>query len=121
MKNEEGDIMTAAQIEAIIGSENMGGSTRLHIPSILYIAFKKDKNVVKADVNDVRFLFNTDTDLLEIVFCRPFSTTGQLPKHGNYDILDVNGVSTVFEYMTGENGLYVDFYAFDSITTIGLI
>jgi len=117
--------MTTVQIIDILGSENMyvsGTKTRLHIPSISYVAFLKDKTVVKGDIRNVRFLFDSTNEILEVVYCRPFSQIGLTPSHGNYDILDLDGVSTVFEYMaepsTGE--LVVDYFTFESITTIGL-
>jgi hypothetical protein len=117
--------MTTAQITEIIGSANVyvsGTKTRLHIPSINYIAFSKDKNVIRGDIRDVRFLFDSANEILEVVYCRPFSQIYLLPAHGNYDIMDLNGVSTIFEHLSDfETGdLLVDYFTFESITTIGL-
>jgi len=111
--------MTAAQIEAILGEETMDILT--HIPELLYIAFKKDRNVLRSDIKDIRFKFDTDNSILEVVYVRPYSQTGAIPPHGNHDILDLGGVSTIFEYMTDkDNKVVKDYYSFDSITTIGL-
>ena len=114
--------MTAAQITSILGVNNIGTVNFIHIPTIIYIAFKKDKNVLRSDIADIRFRFNMVQELMEVVYCRPYSKQGTLPPHPHYDILDYQGVSTVFEYLTDENNqLLVDYYDFDSITTIGLV
>jgi hypothetical protein len=112
--------MTAAQIESIIGSSNMNILT--HVPEIMYIAFKKDANVLRADINTIRFKFDKVNNILEVVYVRPFSQKGTLPEHEKYSTLDLDGVSTIFEHLTKANGeTIVDYYSFDSITTIGLV
>lgn len=111
--------MTASQVEAILGAGNM--DVLAHIPELVYIAFKKDKVVLRSDITDIRFKFDTTNSILEVVHCRPYSQNSNTPPHGNYDTLDLEGVSTIFEYMTDSNGDIVkDYYAFDGITTIGL-
>jgi hypothetical protein len=120
--------MTASQIESLIGSENMNVLT--HIPSVMFIAFKKDKTIVRSAIEEVRIKFDSETEIgngefaniLEVVYVRPFSQNGTLPPHSNYDIIDFNGVSTVFEYMTdlATGEVIRDYYDFDSISTISL-
>jgi hypothetical protein len=120
--------MTASQIEFLVGESNMNVLT--HIPSIMFIAFKKDKTIIRSAIDEVRVKFDSETDIgsgqkaniLEVIYVRPFSQKGTLPVHGNYDIMDYYGVSTVFEYMTDvRTGEVVkDYYDFDSIVTIAL-
>jgi hypothetical protein len=111
--------MTEAQIIAALGAENM--DDYVSIPGLRYIGFKKDKNVVRSDIRDVRLKFDTTNDILEVVYVRPFSQSESYPPHGNYDEMDLEGVSTVFEYLTEFNGTDVikDYYSFDSITVLG--
>jgi hypothetical protein len=112
--------MTEAQIVAVVGSGNMNSLS--HIPGIRYVTFKKDMNVIKSDIRNVRFKFDTTNDILEVVYVRPFSQNSNLPPHGNYDTMDLDGVSTVFEYLTDvvTGDVVRDYFSFDSITTIGL-
>ena len=112
--------MTTAQITSIIGAENL--DARIHIPEIAHIAFFKDKNVIKSDIKDVRFKFDTNNTMLEVIYVRPYSQDGTQPPHGNYDTLDWDGTSTIFEYLTDvETGsVIVDYFAFSSITMIVL-
>ena len=111
--------MTEAQIVAALGSANM--DEYVVIPGLRYIGFKKDKNVIRSDIRDVRLKFDTTNDILEVIYVRPFSQSGNLPPHGNYDTMDLEGVSTVFEYLTEFNGtdVIVDYYSFDSIAVLG--
>jgi len=112
--------MTKNQIIAILGEENI--DELLHIPSIKYIALRKEMSALKSDIKDIRFKFDTVNDILEVVYCRPYSQNGTLPPHNNYDIKDLNDVSTVFEYLTDvETGeLIVDYYSFEGIAVIGV-
>lgn len=111
--------MTESQIVAALGAENM--DAYVVIPGLRYIGFSKDKNVIRSDIRDVRFKFDTTNDILEVVYVRPYSQNGNLPPHGNYDTMDLDGVSTIFEYLTEFNGtdVIVDYYSFDSITVLG--
>jgi hypothetical protein len=111
--------MTASQIQAILGEDNM--NVIAHIPSLLYIALKKDKTVLRSDIRDIRFKFDTTNSILEVIYCRPYSQSGTEPPHGNFDTIDFYGVSTIFEYMTDENeDIIKDYYDFDGIVTLGL-
>jgi hypothetical protein len=112
--------MTKNQIIAILGSQNIDNI--LHIPMIKYVALTKEKSAIRADIKDVRFKFDTTNDIMEVIYCRPYSQTGTLPPHDNYDTMDLNGVSTIFEYLTDvETGeLIVDYYSFSGIAVIGL-
>ncbi len=111
--------MTEAQIIAAVGAGNM--DAYVYIPGLRYIGFSKDKNVIRSDIRDVRFKFDTTNDVLEVVYVRPFSQDGNYPPHGNYDEMDLEGVSTVFEYLTevGTDDVIVDYYSFESITVMG--
>jgi hypothetical protein len=119
--------MTATQIEAILGASSMdktvnGTGGMLHIPSMRYITFKKDRMVLSSDVNNIRFKFNTSKDIMEVVYVRLFSRSGTIPPHENYDAPIDGNSDIIFEYMSDVNGdLVKDYYSFDSITTIGLI
>jgi hypothetical protein len=112
--------MTKNQIIAILGSENIDNI--LHIPMIKYVALTKEKSAIRSDMKDVRFRFNTTNDIMEVIYCRPYSQSGKFPPHEYYDVMDLNGVSTVFEWLrdveTGE--LIVDYYSFSGIAVIGL-
>jgi hypothetical protein len=112
--------MTRNQIIAILGEENI--DELMHIPTIKYVALTKERSAIRADIRDVRFKFDTTNDIMEIVYCRPYSQTGTLPPHNNYDTMDLDGVSTIFEYLTDvETGeVIVDYYSFSGIATIGL-
>ncbi len=111
--------MTEAQIVAALGAGNM--DDYVTIPELRYIGFKKDRNVIRTDIRDVRVKFDTTNDVLEVVYVRPFSQNGNIPPHGNYDTLDLDGVSTIFEYLTevGTEDVIRDYYSFDSITVLG--
>ena len=67
-------------------------------------------------------IFDEEFEVLEITICRPYSIAGNLPPHGNYDIMDdYKGVSTVYEYLVDESGkLIVDYYGFEAISLISL-
>jgi len=111
--------MTTAQITAIIGIENL--DDRVYVDDIQFISFGKDKNLTFSEQKRVRFFFDTANEILEVSICRPYSTNGSLPTHGQYDTLDYNGVSTVFEYLVNaDKTLVVDYYGFEAISLISL-
>jgi hypothetical protein len=113
--------MTKEQLISSLDESNM--DAYVHIPGLRYIAFRKDKFVIRSDVRDVRFKFDTVNEILEVVYVRPYATaeSGKLPWHGNYETSDLDGVSTVFEYLSNqETGETIrDFYSFEGITTLG--
>jgi hypothetical protein len=118
---KESDFMTSAKIQAVLGSGIF--DQRIYIGEIHYIQFYgKDKNPIFSDLPRTRFLFDNTNKILEVTFCRPYSyNIADIPNHGHYDILEYNGVQTVFEYLTDKDGnLIVDYYSFDSISTIVL-
>lgn len=112
--------MTTTQLTAILGAENLG--TRVYIDDMQFISFGKDKNVMFSERNRTRFFFDTDNEILEVSFCRPYSKNSQYPSHDQYDeIDDENGVSTVYEYLVDKDGdLIVDYYTFGAISLISL-
>lgn len=111
--------MTESQIIAVLGAGNM--DDYVSIPQLRYVGFKKDRNVIRTDIRDVRIKFDTTNDVLEVVYVRPFSQSGSIPPHGNYDTMDLDGVSTIFEYLTEVDSSDVirDYYSFESITVLG--
>jgi hypothetical protein len=112
--------VTSSQIEFILGSANM--NEYVHIPQLRYLTLTKDRTVIKSDIKNVRFKFDTVNGILEVVYVRPFSQNGKLPHHGNYDTMDLDGVGTVFEYLSDveTNDVIRDFYGIEEICVVGL-
>jgi hypothetical protein len=117
--------MTTSQLTELIGVNNLdtySGENLLFISlheSVFSFSVAKAKYVLSAEVNRTRFHFDTTNEIVSVAYCRKFSTTGQFPPHGNYDVISVDGVSTVFEYLTNPSGrVIVDYYPFSSITIV---
>jgi hypothetical protein len=117
--------MTTAQLTELIGLESLdtySGEDLLFISlhgTIFSFGLAKTKYILSAEVNRTRFHFDTTNEIMSVAYCRKFSTTGQFPPHGNYDVIEVEGVSTVFEYLTSPSGnIIVDYYPFSSITIV---
>jgi len=118
--------MTTAQLTEILGEESLDtyneDENKIFISlhdTVFSFSVSKTKYVLSAEVERTRFHFDTENEVMSVAYCRKFSTTGQLPPHGNYDVIDVNGISTVFEYLTSPSGnIIVDYYAFSSITIV---
>jgi len=111
--------MTTDQIVDIIGEEYL--TVRSYINAIKFIGFEKDKSMVFSEIQRTRFLFDPVNEILEVSFCRPYSKTGQIPSHNQYDIYEVNGENVVFEYLVDMDGNIIkDYYPFSAIMTINL-
>jgi hypothetical protein len=120
--------MTKSQLIELLGVNNIDTEGWIYIDKIDCISFAKDLNTIKSEITNTRFKFdgytsigeNLKANVLEVIFVRPFSQNGTLPEHGKYDILDYQGVQTVFEYLTNPatGEVLVDYYSFDDITVI---
>jgi hypothetical protein len=117
--------MTTSQLTELLGEESLDtytGEDKLFISLhdvIFSFSVSKTKYVLSSEVSRTRFHFDTDVEVMSVAYCRKFSTTNQYPPHGNYDVIDIDGVSTVYEYLTNPNGdIIVDYYPFSSITIV---
>jgi hypothetical protein len=113
--------MNTLQLTKIIGSHNLNTAGHVYIDDIKYIAFSEQKGYLHSDILETRFKFDTTTNLLEVVYCWPYSKSGKTPAHGNYDSHTKHGTTIVFEFLTDLNGdLIIDYYDFARIKTIGM-